>query len=52
MFALIDGAPSPNRRKMFEGREELPNVVEGLGGLRTDRRTAEIPRVTPARREF
>ena len=36
---------------MLEGREEVPKVEESRGGLRTDRRTAEIPN-NPARWEF
>ena len=51
-LALIEGAPEPTCRKMLEGREEVPKVEESRGGLRTDLRTAEIPRSVPARREL
>ena len=50
-FALMDGALEPICQKMLEGHEDWPKVEDSRGGLRTERRTADIP-CKPARREF
>ena len=52
MFAEVDSAPSLSWQKILEGHEEVPKVVEGLGGLRVDWWTAETPWIAPVHWEF